>query len=101
MRQGGHLTLEHAVKKITGDTAQIWNLPNRGLLRPGHAADVVVFDPERSHAGRSCRRATCPEGGMRYVRNASGVDAVIVNGEVVYTAADGYSDALPGTLATI
>ena len=36
VRQGGHLSLEHAVKKITGDTARIWNLPNRGLLRPGH-----------------------------------------------------------------
>jgi len=101
VRQGGHLTLEHAVKKITGDTARIWNLPNRGLLRPGHAADVVVFDPERIARGAELPACDMPEGGMRYVRNASGVDAVLVNGQVVYTAADGYSDALPGTLATI
>ena len=101
VRQGGHLTLEHAVKKITGDTARIWNLPNRGLLRPGHAADVVVFDPERIARGAELPACDMPEGGMRYVRNASGVDTVLVNGQVVYTAADGYSDALPGTLATI
>jgi N-acyl-D-amino-acid deacylase len=100
VRKGGHLTLEHAVKKITGDTARIWNLPNRGLLRPGHAADVVVFDPECIARGAELPARDMPEGGMRYVRAASGVDTVLVNGHVTYTAADGYTDALAGTLAT-
>ena len=36
VRRGHHLSLEHAVRKITSDTAQIWNLPNRGLLAVGH-----------------------------------------------------------------
>ena len=57
VRKGGHLSLEHAVKKITGDTAQIWGLPNRGLLRPGMAADVVIFDPETIGRGDEAARA--------------------------------------------
>jgi N-acyl-D-aspartate/D-glutamate deacylase len=89
VRKGHHLTLEHAVKKITGDTAQIWNLPNRGLLRPGLAADVVIFDPETIGRGAEVPAKDMPAGGMRYVRSASGVDTVIVNGEVVYTAEGG------------
>jgi hypothetical protein len=41
-----------------------------------------------------------PEGGMRYVRSARGIDTVIVNGEIVYTRQAGYTDARPGVLAT-
>ena len=34
------------MKKITSDTAHIWGIRDRGLLQPGLAADVTVFDPE-------------------------------------------------------
>ena len=43
VRKGKHLSLEHAVRKITRDTAQIWGMADRGELRAGMAADVVVF----------------------------------------------------------
>lgn len=98
--RGGYLTLEHAVKKITADTAQIWNLSDRGQLRPGHAADVVVFDDAEIGRKAELPAHDMPEGGMRYVRGASGVDTVIVNGDVVYTQKGGYTDARPGVLAT-
>jgi N-acyl-D-aspartate/D-glutamate deacylase len=101
VRKGRHLSLEHAVKKITGDTARIWNLPERGELRPGQAADVVVFDPETIGRGEELPVRDMPGGGMRYVRSASGVETVIVNGELVYTRAGGYTDATPGVIATI
>jgi N-acyl-D-amino-acid deacylase len=101
VRKGGHLSLEHAVKKITGDTARIWNLPNRGMLRPGQAADVVVFDPEQIARGAELPARDMPEGGMRYVRSATGVDAVVVNGRITWSAAGGYTDEMPGTLATL
>jgi hypothetical protein len=42
-----------------------------------------------------------PGGGMRYVRSASGIDTVIVNGEVAYSHANGYTEARSGVLATI
>jgi N-acyl-D-amino-acid deacylase len=101
VRKGGFLSLEHAVKKVTADTAQIWNLPKRGLLRPGFAADVVLFDPDTIGRGPELPVHDMPGGGMRYVRSASGVDTVIVNGEIAYTRDGGYSDATAGVLATV
>ena len=46
VREKEALTLEEAVKQITYNTATLWGLHDRGLLREGMAADVVVFDPE-------------------------------------------------------
>ena len=100
VRNGRHLRLEHAVRKITGDTAQIWGLADRGLLRPGMAADVVVFDPETIGRGEETPVHDMPGGGMRYVRAASGVETVVVNGEIAWSAATGYTEALPGTIAS-
>ena len=101
VRKGGHLGLEQAIRKITSDTAQIWNLPKRGLLRTGQAADVVVFDPDTIARGDELPASDMPEGGMRYVRDAIGVDTVIVNGEIAYTAEAGYTDSRSGALATL
>jgi len=100
VRAGRHLELEHAVRKITGDTARIWGIPERGELRPGLAADVVIFDPDTIARGDEVPVRDMPGGGMRYVRSARGVDTVIVNGEIAWTAADGYTDARPGVIAT-
>jgi N-acyl-D-amino-acid deacylase len=101
VRKGHHLSLEQAVKKITSDTAQIWNLPNRGLLRAGQAADVVIFDPETIGRGDELPENDMPGDGMRYVRSAIGVDTVIVNGVVAYTSKGGYAHAGSGVLATV
>ncbi len=39
------LTLEDAVRKMTSRPAATYRLKNRGELKPGHVADVVIFDP--------------------------------------------------------
>jgi len=100
VRAGKHLSLEHAVRKITGDTAQIWGLPDRGLLRAGMAADVVIFDPETIARGDERPTLDMPGEGMRYVRGQRGVDTVIVNGELAWSAEGGYTDARPGVIAS-
>jgi N-acyl-D-aspartate/D-glutamate deacylase len=100
VRAGHYLSLEHAVRKITSDTAQVWGLPDRGVLRPGMAADVVLFDPDTIARGDERPVHDMPGGGMRYVRGARGVDTVLVNGEVTWSAAGGYTDARPGVIAT-
>jgi N-acyl-D-amino-acid deacylase len=97
VRKSGALTLEQAVRKITADTADIWGLKGRGRLQPGQAADVVIFDPQT--IGRGVERPVfdMPGDGMRYVRSATGIDTVLVNGEVAY--ADGaYTDSHSGVV---
>jgi len=46
VRDNEALSIEHAIKKITADTADIWAIPERGLLKPGYIADVTIFDPQ-------------------------------------------------------
>ena len=45
-RDRGLFSLEEAVHRMTGLTARNFRIPGRGLLRAGHWADVVVFDPQ-------------------------------------------------------
>jgi N-acyl-D-amino-acid deacylase len=97
VRKSGHLTLEQAVRKITADTADIWGLTGRGRLAVGQAADIVVFDPGTIARGPEQAVFDMPGDGMRYVRAASGIETVLVNGEVAY--ADGaYTDARAGAV---
>jgi N-acyl-D-amino-acid deacylase len=79
-------TLEQAVAKTTGVAARALGLTDRGLLRPGAWADVVVFDPARIGD-----RSTYAEP-HRY---ATGVGTVVVNGQVVIDGGD-HTGALPG-----
>jgi N-acyl-D-amino-acid deacylase len=93
----GYLTLEQAVAKITGETADIWGLKDRGRLQPGKAADIVVFDPARIDRGEELPAFDMPGDGMRYTRAARGIDTVLVNGQVAYTAGN-YTMARAGTV---
>ena len=58
MRDKGVLTLEHAVHKLTQVQAELFGFDDRGVLREGFVADVVVFDP-----------ATVAPGPLRRVRD--------------------------------
>jgi N-acyl-D-amino-acid deacylase len=75
VREKKTLTLEEAVRKMTSFPAQRLGLLDRGLLRPGMKADIVVFDPTR------VRDAATFEKPHQY---AEGFSQVIVNGQVVF-----------------
>ena len=95
------LTLEAAVKKITLDPATIWGLKGRGLLAAGNAADVVVFDADNIGRGPEIASDDFPGDGVRWIRRQEGVDTVVVNGEVTWSADGGYvADARAGQIAT-
>ena len=98
VRQTGALSLEGAVKKITSDTASIWGLEGRGLLQKGYAADITIFNPAEIDRGAEYFIQDVPGDGSRYVRDAKGIDTVIVGGAIAWSAADGYTDARQGAL---
>ncbi len=97
VRKSGDFTLEQAVKKITADTADIWGIKDRGRLKPGYAADIVVFDADTIDRLEERPVHDVPGEGMRYVRSSTGVDVVLVNGEVAW-AHGAYTDARSGAI---
>ena len=98
VRGFGAMPLETAVRKLTHDVAQVWGLRDRGLLRPGYAADVVVFDPETIDRGPEIAVEDLPAPGFRYIRRASGIDRVFVNGVQAYGRETGYTPARAGQI---
>jgi N-acyl-D-aspartate/D-glutamate deacylase len=100
VRKAGALSLEGAVKKITSDTAKIWGLKDRGELKAGYAADVVVFDAASIGRGPERPAFDMPGEGMRYVRDALGVEAVVVNGQVAWEGG-AYTDAKSGVICPL
>ena len=82
------MTLETAVKKITLDTATIWGMKDRGALRDGYIADVTIFDAEEIDRGEEYFKGDVPGDGFRYVRDARGISAVVIGGEVAYQDGD-------------
>jgi N-acyl-D-amino-acid deacylase len=80
------ITLEDAVRKMTSLPAQTFGLRDRGLIREGFAADLVIFDD-----AKIADRATF-EAPHQY---AEGFSAVIVNGEVVFDG-EKMTTAMPG-----
>jgi N-acyl-D-aspartate/D-glutamate deacylase len=98
VRDTAYLGLEAAVKKITSDPANLWGLGNRGLLREGFVADVTVFDEVTIDRGVEHFVQDVPGDGFRYVRDAHGVNTVVIGGAVAYDNAAGYHDAHRGQI---
>ena len=76
-------TLEEAVRLITYDTATAWGLHDRGLIREGLNADLVVFDPETIGQNMPELLHDLPAGAPRLKQTAIGIKATVVNGEVL------------------
>jgi N-acyl-D-aspartate/D-glutamate deacylase len=97
VRQQEAFTLEQAVRLLTYDTATHWGFHDRGLLREGFAADVVVFDPNTVGARMPVVRNDLPAGAKRLVQTAVGICATVVNGKIVLRENEP-TGALPGKL---
>ncbi len=82
VRNKQQFTLEEAVRMLTFDNASAWELPDRGLLRAGYAADLVVFDEARIKPQLPTVEQDLPGGARRLVQKADGIAATIVNGTV-------------------
>ena len=84
VRNKQQFTLEEAVRMLTFDNASAWELPDRGLLRIGYAADVVLFDEQRVKPRLPTVEQDLPGGARRLVQKADGIAATIVNGVVAF-----------------
>lgn len=74
------MRLEQAVRKLTAQTAAIFGMRQRGLLRASYAADLLLFDPTRVGRGPKRRVFDLPGGASRLHTDALGVHGVWVNG---------------------
>ena len=77
-------SLEEAVRMLTFDNASAWELPDRGLVRTGYAADLVVFDEDKIRPQMPTVETDLPGGARRLVQKADGIAATIVNGAVAF-----------------
>lgn len=83
VRERQVMTLEQAIYKLTFHPASIFGLQGRGLLRPGYAADIAIFDPNTVHAEEPEWADDFPANSKRMVQRAIGMHYTIVNGTVI------------------
>lgn len=104
VRKRQQFTLEEAVRMLTFDNASAWELPERGLIRAGYAADIVVFDEMRIRPLLPKVEQDLPGGARRLVQKADGIAATIVNGAVAFENGEATGDyagqVLKGRLAS-
>jgi len=97
VREHKKFSLERAVHRLTGELARDWGIADRGEIAPGKFADLVVFDPERIARGPERFVGDVPGQANRYVRDATGIEAVIVNGAVTLERGK-YTEARAGRI---
>ena len=94
------MSLEEGVRKLTFMVASIFGLHGRGLIRPGMAADLVLFDPDTVGDCEPEMASDLPGGEKRLVQKAKGVQMTLVNGEVLMANGE-HTGALPGRVLGI
>ncbi len=104
VRKRGAFTLEEAVKKITHDNAKAWELNDRGLVRDGYRADLVLFEENGIRPSLPTVEKDLPGGARRLVQKAEGIKATLVNGAVAFQNGEAtgayFGHVLKGKLAS-
>jgi N-acyl-D-amino-acid deacylase len=83
VREKHIMSLELAVRRLTFDSASAFGIYDRGLLQPGMAADLVVFDPDSVRPVPEDVVHDFPSNGWRMRELAEGIHYTVVNGEVL------------------
>jgi N-acyl-D-amino-acid deacylase len=97
VRERQALTLEEGVRRLTSEVAGFFGIADRGVIAPGKAADLVLFDPDTVDDVPPEYVHDLPGGGKRLVARARGVHATIVNGRVLYQGSS-HTGAMPGAV---
>ena len=93
MRERAVLTLADAVWRLTGHPARVFGIKERGALKRGYHADLLLFDAARVERGPKERVFDLPGGHPRLTTAPIGVHGVWANGVRL-----GKGGALPGRL---
>lgn len=96
-KRGATIPLEKIVHRQTRQTAELYGILDRGLLKPGYRADINVIDYDNLQIGAPEMVFDLPAGGRRLVQRASGYDYTICKGEVIVDHGVP-TDARPGGL---
>ena len=95
VREKHIMSLEHAVRRLTYDSASAFGIYDRGLVQPGMAADLVVFDPDTVAPRKEDVVHDFPANGWRMRELADGIYYTVVNGEVLLEKGE-HTGAHPG-----
>ena len=79
-RDCGIMSIEEAVRRLTSHQASVYGIKDRGSLKVGNFADLMLFDPATVGRGPKQRRFDLPAGAPRLVTSALGLSGVWVNG---------------------
>jgi len=99
VREFNVISLEQAINKITQRPAEYFGLIDRGVIKEGYHADIVVFDAATVRPGAAYNRYDVPGGDevFRIYADAIGVDHVFVNGTQIVKNGE-HTGALPGSV---
>jgi N-acyl-D-amino-acid deacylase len=98
VRERGIMPLEEAIRKLTFVPASLFGLYDRGLLRPGMAADLMIFDPATIAPLEPGEAQDLPGGAKRRKQLAQGIEWTVVNGQVLLEKGK-HTGAYPGKVA--
>ena len=96
-RERGKTSIENAIKRQCQDTARLYGLHDRGLLKPGYLADVNVINMDTIKLGKPWLAFDLPAGGKRLLQKADGYDYTVKSGEITFKGGQ-VTDKRPGGL---
>jgi len=94
-RAGQRITLENAIKRQCHDTARLYGLNDRGVLKSDYLADINIIDLDRLKLSKPWLAFDLPAGGKRLLQKADGYVATIKSGVVTFREGK-MTGALPG-----
>jgi N-acyl-D-aspartate/D-glutamate deacylase len=97
VRERQLMPIEEGVRMLTSDQARLYGLKDRGQVREGYHADLVVLDPDRIGPGPVTPQNDLPAGALRITGGATGIEHVFVNATEVVAGSE-CTDARPGRL---
>jgi N-acyl-D-aspartate/D-glutamate deacylase len=89
------MSLEEAIRQLTFVSASAFGIYDRGLIRPGMAADLTIFDPDTVQPLPEDVVHDFPNNGWRLRERAQGIAYTVVNGQVLMEQGE-HSGNLPG-----